>query len=112
MRQDEVFETIVNNNSYEVLWITEPGILNLRLERQKGTFLISGSIGKRITDLLPMFTTSESLKKIVIPTSLAIDAFRILEKVGINHSRLFSDIDGLGRDVKNEILHQVTYIGR
>lgn len=107
MKQDLVFETIINQNSYDVLWTTEPGVLNLRLERQKGTFLLSGNIRKRISDLLPKFLSNQTYKKIIIPASLSTEAYKIMDKMGISNSRLFSDIDGLGKDIKNEILQHV-----
>jgi len=112
MQQDKVFEAVIDKNSYNVLWITEPGIFNLRLERQRGTFLLSGNIGKKTTDLLPNFLSSETIKKIVVPAKLTSEIFKVMDKMGISNSRLFSNIDGLGKDIKNEILHQVTYKGR
>ncbi len=105
-RQDETFE-FVDQNSYDVLWTTEPGRFNLRLERQKGSFLISGNIGTKALDLLNLQMSPDSFKKIVIPTSLANDIYIVLKKMGINNARMFSDIDGLGKDVKNEISYQV-----
>ena len=112
MKQDKVFEDIIDKNEYSVLWVTEPGIFNLRLERQMGTFLLSGDIGKKITDLLPTHLSPDTLKKIVLPANLSMEVFKIMEKIGVSNSRLFSDIDGLGKDIRNELLNQVTYKGR
>jgi len=105
-KQDEVFE-IVDKNSYDVLWTTEPGRFNLRLERQRGSFLVSGNIRKRLSELLDLQMQASTLKKIVIPANLADDIYLALKKMGINNARLFSDIDGLGKDIKNEISHQM-----
>lgn len=104
--QDETFE-LVDQNSYDVLWTTEPGRFNLRLERQKGSFLISGNIGTKALDLLNRQMSPDSFKKIIIPTSLANEIYTVLKKMGINNAQMFSDIDGLGKDVKNEISYQV-----
>ena len=41
-KQDELFDDVVDRFSYEVVWITEPLELNARIDRQSGTFLISG----------------------------------------------------------------------
>jgi hypothetical protein len=109
-QQDEVFETVIDKNSYDVLWTTEPGIFNLRLERQKGSFLLSGNIGKRISDLLPEFFSKDTLKKIIIPASLSNKIYLVLEQMGINNSRLFSDIDGLGKDIKNELFQETNRV--
>lgn len=106
MQQDDVFE-LIDQNSYDVLWTTEPGKFNLRLERQRGSFLISGNIRRRISELLELLMPEGSFRKIIIPSSFADEVFIILKKMGINNSRLFSDIDGLGKDVKNEIAYQI-----
>ena len=51
-QQDELFDDVVDRFSYEVVWITEPLELNARIDRQSGTFLISGDKEKRIEELL------------------------------------------------------------
>ncbi|MDO9301902.1 MAG: FRG domain-containing protein [Anaerolineales bacterium] len=106
MKQDEIFE-LIDKNSYDVLWTTEPGKFNLRLERQRGSFLISGNIRRRISELLDTQMPAGTFKKIVIPSALTNEIFVALKKMGISNSRLFSDIDGLGKDVKNEINYQI-----
>jgi hypothetical protein len=106
VRQDDAFE-LIDQNSYNVLWTTEPGKFNLRLERQRGSFLISGNIRKRVSELLELQMPEGSFQKIIIPSTFADEVFIVLKKMGINNSRLFSDIDGLGKDVKNEIAHQI-----
>lgn len=105
-KQDEIFE-VIDKKSYDVLWTTEPGRFNLRLERQRGSFLVSGNIRVRLSELLDSQMNEDTFKKIVIPTSLANDVYLVLKKMGINNARLFSNIDGLGKDVKNEISHQL-----
>ncbi|WP_114152967.1 FRG domain-containing protein [Chromobacterium haemolyticum] len=35
---DKVFEETIDRFSYDILWITEPSTLNLRIDRQLGTF--------------------------------------------------------------------------
>ena len=107
MHPDQVFEEYVDQSSYDILWATEPLLVNLRLERQKGTFLLSGNIHKRILDLLRARPMADSVHKIVIPPSLADDVFHMLGQMGIDSSRLFSDLDGMARDVKRMMVHQV-----
>jgi hypothetical protein len=106
MHQDAVFE-LIDQNAYDVLWTTEPGKFNLRLERQMGSFLISGNIRKRVSELLEILMPAGTFRKIVIPSAFADEVFIILKKMGINNSRLFSDIDGFGKDIKNEIAYQI-----
>ena len=107
MHPDEIFEKYVDRSSHDVLWVTEPLLYNLRLERQKGTFLLSGNIQKRITDLLRARPIRDSIHKIVIPAYLADDVFHILGSMGIDSSRLFSDLDGMAKDIKRMMVHQV-----
>ncbi len=107
MKPDEIFDEFVEECEHEMLWVTEPRLFNLRLERQKGTFLLSTNVSRRIQDLLPLEQPPEKVRKILIPASLANGVFRLLRSMGIDHAKLFGDIDGLAKDVKNEMSYQV-----
>lgn len=109
MQPDLVFDQYVDLKAIDILWVTEPKLCNFRLERQKGTFLLTGNIQKRIGDLLPSALPPESAQKIVISAELANEAFRILTSMGIDNSRLFADIDGFARDIKRMLMYQVPY---
>jgi len=107
MRPDEVFEQYIEPGLVELLWVTEPKTFNLRLERQKGTFLLTTKIELRASDLLQKCLPPESIHKIIVPASMSVDVFKSLKAMGIDNSRLFADLDGLAKDVKNEMVHQV-----
>lgn len=47
-KQDKVFDEIVDRFSYDIAWTAEPKQLNARLDRQAGSFLVSGNRGMRI----------------------------------------------------------------
>jgi hypothetical protein len=110
--QDSVFKKYVDTERYDILWATEPGVFNLRLERQQGTFLLSGNVKRRIGDLLPGFLSPTEITRIDIPASLSIQVYRAMSKMGITSARLFSSIDGLGKDIARELAQEVTYKGR
>jgi hypothetical protein len=105
---DKVLEQYLAEHSHNALWVTEPSVTNLRLERQKGTFLLSGSVEKRILDLLPEQLPQESVHKLVLPASLSTVVFTMLKSMGIENSRLFADLAGLAKDIRSELIHQVT----
>lgn len=50
--QDKVFDEIVDRYSYDIAWITEPIELNARIDRQSGTFLVSGNLEMTIASIL------------------------------------------------------------
>jgi hypothetical protein len=111
VRPDDVFDRILANVC-DTLWIMEPLQVNLRLERQKGTFLFSGNIAKRIQDVLPDAVSPDSAIKYVIPASLADDVFKILESMNLNNRSLFLDMDGLARDTKRMMTFQIRRVKR
>lgn len=51
-KQDEIFEKVVDRFAYDIAWIAEPKQLNARLDRQAGSFLLSGNRSLRIQDVL------------------------------------------------------------
>jgi hypothetical protein len=104
---DEIFSEYIDTDERDLLWVTEPKLRNLRLERQKGTFLICGNIEKRIQDVLFNNISSEGVHKIIIPFSISREIFHILNSMGIDNSRLFDNIDGLSADINNTISDQV-----
>lgn len=105
MNQDSVYDNILDSGPHDILWMTEPKISNLRMERQKGTFLLSCNIQKRILDLTPMLPLG-SIHKIIIRMSFANEIYEMLKGMGINHSILYGDLDGLAKDIKDELIYQ------
>jgi len=105
--QDDIFERYVYGKAHNILWVTEPKIFNLRLERQKGTFILSVNIQQRIIDIISTLSP-EQVHKIVIPARLTRDVFKILNDMGIDNSRLFANLEGLSTDIKMTILNELT----
>jgi len=108
MQPDEFFDKYLDSGSNDILWAAEPRISNIRMERQKGTFLMSGNIHKRIIDLIPSVLPAQEVHKILIQPSMVNEIFKILKSMGIDNSRLFSNLDGLSKDLKTEMKYQVT----
>jgi len=103
-RQDELFDDVVDRFSYEVVWITEPLELNARIDRQSGTFLISGDKEKRIEDLLTNEMYSEVLiKKFIIPSSIYENIYALLRKMNINAKTIYGDLGGLAKSIKMDM---------
>jgi hypothetical protein len=101
---DKVFDQIVDGNSHNVLWITEPAKLNVRIDRQTGTFLISGNVQRRIGELIE----SDSYKlcnidKYVISYNLYPSIYALLRKMNITAKSLYGDLNGLAQAIKMEL---------
>lgn len=102
-RQDDVFE-LVNAAGHEIAWVSEPTVLNSRLDRQSGSFLLSVNRGLRIADVLasPLYDGVELLK-FVIPESQYPNAFALLRKMNITSKSLYGDLDGLARCIRMQM---------
>ena len=103
-KQDEVFEGTVDRFSYNILWVTEPNELNARIDRQSGTFLISGNTDKKIEELI----SSETYKnvqfiKYEISSKLYESLFALLRKMSINSKTIYGDLAGLAGSIKMEM---------
>lgn len=59
-KQDSIFDDVVDRYSYDIAWITEPRELNARIDRQSGTFLVSGNLERTIESIvnLPLYETA------------------------------------------------------
>jgi len=102
--QDELFDDVVDRFSYEVVWITEPLKLNARIDRQSGTFLISGNKEKRIEDLLAkdMYKNVHILK-FVVPHYIYTNIYALLRKMNINAKTIYGDLGGLAKSIKMDM---------
>lgn len=103
-RQDSIFEDTVDRYSYDIAWITEPIELNARIDRQAGTFLISGNLEKTIDSVITS-TIYEScnLRKIIIPSSLYEGVYVALRKMSINSKSIYGDLSGLAKSIRMEL---------
>lgn len=103
-KQDELFDDVVDRFSYEVVWITEPLELNARIDRQSGTFLISGDKEKRIEDLLAsdMYKNVQIIK-FIIPNTIYENIYALLRKMNINAKTIYGDLGGLAKSIKMDM---------
>lgn len=103
-KQDEIFETVINRSALNVLWITEPAVLNVRVDKQSGTFLISGNRRKTIEELLaqPIYDHC-NVEKIVIERTLYNQIFDILRKANVSAKSLYGDLFGLAGSIRMEL---------
>lgn len=107
--RDEAFDKYVDGNSHELLWVTEPDLHNLRLENQKGTFLLSGKLDKAVMDYLERGASDGKAiaKKIVIPGHFRSEIFRLLNSMGIDNRRIYPGLDGLAKDLANKFYFEI-----
>lgn len=103
-KQDQVFENIVDRFAYDIAWITEPKQLNARLDRQAGSFLISGNRSRRIEGILdsPMYNNA-GLTKYRISHDLYTGIFALLRKMNVTSKSLYGDLSGLARSIRMEL---------
>lgn len=102
--QDELFDDVVDRFSYEVVWITEPLELNARIDRQSGTFLMSGNKEKRIEELFSMeMYASTQVIKFIISHSIYENIYALLRKMNINAKTIYGDLGGLAKSIKMDM---------
>jgi hypothetical protein len=98
---DHIFETVVDRFSYDIAWPMEPRLLNSRLDRQAGTFLLSGNRNLQIQAILdsPIYKKVKMIKYRV-PSELYSGVCFLLRKMNINSKSLYGNLDGLARAIK------------
>lgn len=103
-KQDKIFEEIVDRFSYDIVWIAEPKQLNARLDRQAGSFLLSGNRGLKIQEILDSKSYENILMyKYHVHSSLYTGIFALLRKMNITSKSLYGDLDGLARSIKMQM---------
>lgn len=102
--QDIIFDQFVDLRSHNIIWITEPEILNVRLDRQAGSFLMSGNRELKIEEALNLdiYKNCSSIK-FVISHSLYREIFALLRKMNLNSKSLYGDLEGLSRSIRMEM---------
>jgi len=104
LKQDVVFTESIEPFEYDIVWVTEPNQLNIRLDRQSGSFLLSGNKGVKINDILNSSIYSEcNFTKYILPCSLYEQLYALLRKMNINSKSIYGDLQGLGRALKMEM---------
>jgi len=103
-KQDSVFDSIVDRFAYNIAWVAEPGLVNTRLDRQAGSFLLSGNRGRRIEDILSQdLYANVDMHRIVIAGSMYDNVFALLRKMNINSKSLYGDLEGLARSIRMQM---------
>ncbi|MBX3418855.1 MAG: FRG domain-containing protein [Pirellulaceae bacterium] len=102
--RDQIFDDVVDRFSYDILWVTEPRQMHARLDRQAGSFLLSGNGGVKIEEVLCSKPyRSVDRKKIVISSNLYTSVFALLRKMNITSKSLYGDLDGLARAIRMDM---------
>lgn len=99
-RRDELFD-VIDHASHEILWIIEPSVANLRIDRQAGCFLIAGCIRKTIEQLLKS-TIYDDIDnyRFLIPCRFWENIFTLLQRMNIDSRTVYGDLEGLSRSIK------------
>lgn len=103
-KQDSIFDDVVDRYAYDIAWVTEPKELNARIDRQSGTFLISGNLEKTIGSVvnLPLYEGATILK-FRIPARLYEGVYVALRKMSINSKSIYGDLGGLATSIRMEL---------
>ncbi|MDN3679647.1 FRG domain-containing protein [Vibrio tapetis subsp. quintayensis] len=102
--QDQIFDEVVDRFSYDIVWITEPLEMNVRIDRQAGTFLISGNREQKIENLLSLdIYSSTPMLKFVISSELYEGIYALLRKMNINAKSIYGDLSGLAKSIKMDM---------
>ncbi|MBK1830668.1 FRG domain-containing protein [Verrucomicrobiaceae bacterium R5-34] len=102
--KDSIFDEIIDRFSLDLLWISEPKVINRRLDLQAGTFLTSINRSARIEDAMknPIYD-GVSMTKYTIPQKFYESVYALLRKVNITSKSIYGDLEGLGRSVRMEL---------
>lgn len=103
-KQDRVFDDVVDRFAYDIVWVTEPGVHNARLDRQGGCFIVSGNRDTRIADALSLdLYRGCDFTKYRIDGSLYTGIFALLRKMNVTSKSLYGDLDGLARSIRMQM---------
>jgi hypothetical protein len=99
--QDQIYEEVLDRYSYDIVWVGEPETSNVRIERQSGTFLMSGTLDCPVEDVLnaPLYH-DVIMRRIRIPASLYTSCYVALRKMNINSKSLYGDLFGLAKAIR------------
>lgn len=102
-RQDDIFAETIDRFNREILWVTEPQRLNARIDRQSGCFLVSGSKGLSVEDLLqsPKYASVDT-RKYIISGGMFEHVFPLLRKMNVSGKSIYGDLFGLARSLALE----------
>lgn len=103
--KDSVFDEVIDRYAHELLWISEPKVINRRLDLQAGTFLVSINRGTKLEAAIcnPIYKDVD-ITKYVIPSTLYETVYVLLRKANITSKSVYGDLEGLGRSVRMELM--------
>lgn len=103
-KQDKIFESTIDKYLCDIVWVTEPFELNARIDRQAGTFLISGNLNKSTEEILnDTHYDNCDIVKIIIPGEFYSAIFGILRKINMSAKSIYGDLGGLAKQIKMEL---------
>ena len=98
---EDAFEEVLDKNSYDVLWFVDPMQLNNRIEKQAGTFLISGSFERTVDDLLNSeIYKNVEMEKINFPHAYLEQIYALLRKIHLSPKSIYGDLSGLAKEIQ------------
>lgn len=102
--KDRVFDDIVDQFSFDLLWISEPRRMNKRLDLQAGTFLTSIDRNAPIEKAManPLYADVDATKY-RISSQLYDNAYVLLRNANITSKSVYGDLLGLGHSVRMEL---------
>jgi len=103
-QQDKIFAEVADRFAYDILWVTEPLEQNARMDRQFGTFLISGNREKTVESIIASSIYNECrMYKFIVCHSIYENVYALLRKVGIDAKTIYGDLTGLAKAIKMEL---------
>lgn len=101
---EEAFEKVLDINSYDVLWFVDPMQLNDRLEKQAGTFLMSGSFNKSIDDLIKSEKYKNiGIEELLISHNFLENIYALLRKINLGPKNIYGNIEGLAKHLQMQV---------
>ncbi len=99
-----IYDKYLKDDDINIVWFSEPTVLNRRLDLQKGSFLFSSNPGIKLNRILQSskYSVVDKIEYIINP-KLFKACYSLLEKMNINSKIIYGDLNGLGISIKNEL---------
>lgn len=106
---DDFYEKHIKSHIHNLVWCLEPARLNLRIRQQGGTFIVHDDMRMRFEQAIisnPIYRDI-TIDKIIFPHKIVPDIFILLTKMGITNKQIYPGLDGLSKDIKQEMIHYI-----
>lgn len=104
-KQDEIYASVIERYTHKIAWVTEPRIVNKRLDRQEGTFLVSVDRSTKIAEVLSSERyAGTDLVKLIVNRELHSGVFALLRKMNLTSKSLYGDLAGLAQSIRMEMM--------